>query len=93
MKPAAIKSNLFTLARARAEENEIFLAAGLDDEGRALRAADIAATDAHLANLRDRALTRAAREANWAWGEYLRCSQATRARRARAVLGRWKKKI
>jgi hypothetical protein len=93
MKPAATKSNLFTWAAARAEENEIFLAAGLDDEGRALRAANNAATDAHLANLRDRALTRAAREANWAWSEYLRCSQATRARRAFAVLGRWKKKI
>jgi len=91
MKTAAIKSNLLTRARARAEENEIFLAAGLDDEGRALRAADNAATDAHLANLRDRALTRAARQANWAWSEYLICTQATRAHPARAVLGRWKK--
>ncbi len=93
MKTAAIKSNLVDTILARAEENEIFLAAGLDEEGRALRAAAITATDSHLANLRDRALTRAAREATWAWGEYLRCSQATRARRAFAVLGRWKKKI
>jgi hypothetical protein len=107
MKSAAIKSNFFKAIFARAEENETWLAAGLDEEGRALRAARDAASQANLDALRayrnssrtaaDQAIARAALkamdDANWAWHNYLIQTQPARAHRARAVLGRWKKNI
>lgn len=107
MKNTAIKSNFFNAIFARAEENETWLAAGLDEEGRALRAAKDAANDANLAALRvyrnssrsaaDLAIARAAfkamDDADWAWHNYLVQTQPARAHRARAILGRWKKNI